>query len=64
MLAEGVDYLPKLRKLALSAKITGPKIHDARIDALCLHHGIKELWSADRDFTAFPPLRIKNPLIQ
>lgn len=31
---------------------------------ICLHHGVKKLWSADRDFTSFPDLVCENPLIQ
>jgi len=38
-------------------------VHDARIAALCLHHRVDELWSADRDFSRFPELRIRNPLV-
>ena len=42
--------------------IAGPKVHDARIAALCLEHGVRELWTADRDFGRFPDLR-RNPLL-
>lgn len=41
-----------------------PRIHDARIAALRLHHSVRELWSADRDFTAFPQLKVRNPLVK
>jgi len=43
--------------------VTGPKIHDARIAALCLDHGIDELWTSDRDFSRFPALKVRNPLV-
>jgi predicted nucleic acid-binding protein len=36
---------------------------DARIAAICLGHGVRELWSCDRDFSRFPSLRLRNPLI-
>lgn len=62
-LAEGPGYFDTLSELAVKAKIKGPKIHNARIAALCLHHGIKKLWTADRDFSAFPKLATQNPLI-
>jgi uncharacterized protein len=62
LLAESDGYWDRLQAVALMGKITGPKIHDARIAALCLHHGISELWTADRDFTAFPELKTRNPL--
>lgn len=38
-------------------------VHDARIAAICRYHGIRELWSADRDFNWVPDLQVFNPLI-
>ncbi len=64
LLAESPGYFGKLKELALAAKLSGPRIHDARIAALCLHHGVGELWSADRDFSAFPRLKVRNPLVK
>ncbi|MGL5017832.1 MAG: hypothetical protein ACRDBP_06845 [Luteolibacter sp.] len=32
--------------------------------SICLHHGVKKLWSADRDFTSFPDLISENPLVR
>lgn len=63
MLAEGDGYLDRLAALAVPARTQGGAIHDARIAALCLHYGVTELWSADRDFTRFPALAVRNPLI-
>jgi predicted nucleic acid-binding protein len=48
----------------VQARIDGPRVHDARIAALCLRHGITELWTADRDFSRFPTLRVRNPLVR
>jgi len=56
-LAESPGYFEKLRKLAMDGKLAGPRIHDARIAALCLHHGARELWTADRDFEPSPGSR-------
>ena len=64
LLAESTGYFDKLRTLATAAKLKGPRIHDARVAALCLHHGVTELWSADRDFAAFPQLKVRNPLVK
>jgi len=64
LLAESPGYLDKLRELALTAKLSGPRIHDARIAALCLHHGVSELWTADRDFSLFPQLKTRNPRVK
>jgi toxin-antitoxin system PIN domain toxin len=63
LLSEGHGYFEKLRDIATAARLKGPRIHDARIAALCLHHGVSELWSADRDFSAFPQLKVRNPLV-
>jgi toxin-antitoxin system PIN domain toxin len=63
LIAESEGYLTRLRELSSNAKLQGPRIHDARIAALCLHHGINELWTADRDFSAFPQLTTRNPLV-
>ena len=63
ILSESPGYFEKLRDLALTARLSGPRIHDARIAALCLHHGVRELWTADRDFSAFPKLKTRNPLV-
>lgn len=64
LIGEGGSYLENLKELALSAKISGPKIHDARIAAICLSHGVSKLYTADRDFSSFPDLRCENPLVQ
>jgi toxin-antitoxin system PIN domain toxin len=64
LLSEGPGSFEKLRELSLAGKVAGARIHDARIAALCLHHGISELWSADRDFSVFPQLRVRNTLVK
>lgn len=62
MIGEGPGYFGTLATIAHAGKIKGPRIHDACIAAICLHHGVKKLWSADRDFSAFPALACENPL--
>jgi len=63
LLAESPGYFEKLRDIAQAAKISGPRIHERGIAALGLHHGVSELWSADRDFSAFPQIKVRNPLV-
>jgi toxin-antitoxin system PIN domain toxin len=63
-LAEGSDYWPLLRAALVSGRIAGAMVHDARVAAICLQHGVRELWSADRDFSRFPELTVRNPLIE
>jgi len=63
LLGESGEHWPTLRSLLLEGRIAGPVVHDARVAALCLTHGVRELWSADRDFGRFPALRVVNPLV-
>jgi predicted nucleic acid-binding protein len=48
--------------LLLAGGVHGPPVHDAAIAALCPARGVHELWTADRDFSRFPALRVRNPL--
>lgn len=63
LLAETDFHWTRLRESLLTGRIAGPKVHDARIAALCSQLGVRELWSADRDFGRFPDLVIVNPLM-
>jgi len=63
LLAESEPHWSELRALLTVSKVTGGRIHDARIAALCRQHGVRELWSADRDFSRFPNLGVVNPLV-
>lgn len=62
-LTESTGYWGRLRDQLKAGRVAGARVHDARIAALCLHHGVRELWSADRDFGRFPQLSVRNPLI-
>jgi toxin-antitoxin system PIN domain toxin len=41
----------------------GPQVHDARVASLCLSHAVRELWTAERDFSRFPLIKTRNPLV-
>lgn len=62
-LAETGRYWRTLYDLLAAGRVAGPQVHDARVAALCLHHGVRELWTADRDFGRFPRLATRNPLV-
>jgi uncharacterized protein len=62
LLAEEDGYWSVLADLVKANNIRGGKLHDARIAALALHHGARELLSADRDFSRMAPLTVRNPL--
>jgi toxin-antitoxin system PIN domain toxin len=63
VLGESPAYWQAFRDLTLAGKLAGPVVHDGRVAALCIDHGVAELWSADRDFNRFPGLAVRNPLI-
>ena len=63
LLSETHDYWQVLRQAVIEGKVQVSLVHDARIAALCRHHGIQELWAADRDFSRFPTLSPRNPLL-
>jgi len=61
-LSETTRHVEILTGLLTASSIAGPRIHDARIAAICLGHGVSELWTADRDFSYFPRLKTRNPV--
>lgn len=63
LIGETEEHFDVLSPLVLAAQIAGPRIHDAKIAAICLQHGVSELWTADRDFSRFPKLKTRNPLV-
>ncbi len=63
LLTEADGYWPELRTAIENGRVTGPLVHDARVAALCRLHGVRELWSADRDFNRFSGIRVRNPLV-
>ena len=63
LLAESEDHWVQLSSLLRAGRISGPKVHDARVAAICLQHGATELWTIDRDFSRFPALKVRNPLV-
>ena len=63
LLAESRGHADILGELLRRSGVTGAKVHDARIAAICLGHGVDALWSNDRDFSWFPQLRVISPLV-
>lgn len=61
LLGETEDFLSVFECLARRPRVRGPVVHDARIAALCLAHGVEALLSRDRDFSLFPDLAVRNP---
>lgn len=63
VLTEDGDHWQMLAGLVAHGRVTGGAVHDARIAACCLRHGVTELWTADRDFSRYPALFTRNPLV-
>jgi toxin-antitoxin system PIN domain toxin len=63
LIGESGAYWRTLAEILRQGKIVGPKVHDARIAAICRSHGIRELWSADRDFSRMRSVKVTNPLL-
>lgn len=58
----GPDHWSHLRRVLEFSGAHAGQVHDARIAAVCEEAGVTELWTADRDFSRFPGLRVHNPL--
>lgn len=61
LLGEIDGVIDVLGVLAKRPRVRGPIIHDARVAAICLAHGVTRLLSRDRDFSLFPELPTENP---
>ncbi|HVZ47269.1 MAG TPA: TA system VapC family ribonuclease toxin [Gemmatimonadaceae bacterium] len=61
LLAETEGFASVLAGLARRPRVRGPVIHDARIAALCIAHGVEKLLTRDRDFSQFPELPVEDP---
>ena len=63
MFSESDGYWSELREMLKRGRVAGPRVHDARVAAICAQHGVRTLWSADRDFGRFPGIEAVNPLL-
>ena len=63
VLSEGPGYWELFERVLARSQVVGPRVHDARIATLCLHHRVAKLWTVDRDFSRFSELKVENPLV-
>lgn len=63
LLSEGADHWAILSEALISGGAVGPRVHDARVAAVCHSAGVRELWSVDRDLGRFR-IRVRNPLLE
>ena len=61
LIGETDDFATTLGRFVQRPHVVGGVVHDARIAAICVAHGVDELLSRDRDFSLFPELRIRDP---
>jgi uncharacterized protein len=64
LLGELSGHWKELKEILASGRITGGAVHDARVAAICREHGVRELWSADRDFGRLTGVTVRNPLLR
>jgi len=62
LLGETDGFVEILAGLVGRRGVRGPVIHDVRIAAICLAHGVQELLTRDRDFAIVPELSTRDPL--
>lgn len=63
LVAETESHWDILKEQLSVGQIKGPMVHDARVAAICIGHGVNEFWTVDRDFSRFPTLPTRNPLL-
>jgi hypothetical protein len=61
VLTDDVTVLPVLADLVTAGGVRGAKVHDARIAGCCQVHGVRTLFTVDRDYGRFPALDTRNP---
>jgi uncharacterized protein len=61
LIGEQPDHWERMASLLGGCDVRGSLVHAARIAAICLSHGVTELWTLDRDFSKFPGLKTRNP---
>ena len=61
LIGETDDFPATLARFVQRPRVHGGVVHDARVAAICLAHGVEVLLSRDRDLMLFPELRIRDP---
>ncbi len=63
LIGESGSYWPAVKAMVLKGQIVGAQVHDARVAAICKSHGVRALWSVDRDFSRMDGCPVTNPLV-
>lgn len=62
VLCEGPEDWPVIAAAFRRARVRGPRVHDARVGAVCRDHGVTEILTADRRFPRIAGLRVHDLL--
>jgi hypothetical protein len=62
VIGETDEFASVLAGIVQRPRVRGPVVHDARIAAICIAHGVTRLLTRDRDFSLFPELVVDDPL--
>ena len=62
LIGETEDFLDILENFMRRPRVIGGVVHDARIAAICVAHGVEALLTRDRDFMLFPELKTRDPI--
>ena len=63
LLSEGADFWAAYRSICEGVPVRGNLVPDAHLAALLRQHGVKTLYTHDRDFRKFDYLSVRDPLI-
>ncbi len=61
LLGETDQFATLLGRFLTLPRVRGAVVHDARVAALCVAHGVEALLTRDRDFSLFSDLSTRNP---
>jgi uncharacterized protein len=64
LLAEGEGFWEIYRAVTKEVATRGNSVPDAHLAALLRYHGVKTVYTHDRDFRKFPFLDVKDPLAE
>ena len=62
LIGETEDFPAILERFVRRPRVRGGVVHDARIAAICVAHGVEVLLTRDRDFSLFPELTRRDPI--
>lgn len=61
LIGETDDFLEILSRFVQRPRVVGGVVHDARVAAICVAHGVDVLLTRDRDFSLFPEVPTRDP---